>query len=135
MAKAAGLESHFDQMLVTNSLKAHRLIQMAKTKGLGEKAGERLFYAYFKEGRDLFDEAALTELGNSIGLTDAEVKEVPFFVIDRKYAIPCAQPGTKILKALQIAYNEWKKNNPGPIQVTQGNDFTINRSKKTIYKR
>ncbi|WP_449436374.1 DsbA family oxidoreductase [Pedobacter steynii] len=75
MAKDAGLDFHFDKMLVTNSLKAHRLIQMAKTKGLGEKAEECLFYAYFTEGKNLSDDAVLTELGISIGLTDAEAKE------------------------------------------------------------
>ena len=145
MAKNAGLQYNFDKMLVTNSLKAHRIIQMAKTKGLGEKAEERLFYAYFTEGKNLSDDAVLTELGISIGLTATEVKEaltnpvfqhqveadgaeasrlgakgVPFFVIDRKYAIAGAQPGTEILKVLQTAYNEWKKDNPGLIHVRQG---------------
>lgn len=145
MAENAGLDYQFDKMLVTNSLKAHRIIQMAKTKGLGEKAEERLFYAYFTEGKNLSDDAVLTELGISIGLTATEVKEaltnpvfqhqveadgaeasrlgakgVPFFVIDRKYAIAGAQPGTEILKVLQTAYTEWKKDNPGPIHVRQG---------------
>lgn len=149
MAKDAGLDYHFDKMLVTNSLKAHRLIQMAKTKGLGEKAEERLFYAYFTEGKNLSDDAVLTELGISIGLTDVEVKEaltnqvfknkaeaeaaeasslgangVPFFVIDRKYAIAGAQQGSEMLKVLQTAYAEWKKDNPGLIQVSQGNTCT-----------
>lgn len=145
MAKDAGLEYHFDKMLVTNSLKAHRLIQMAKTKGLGEKAEERLFYAYFTEGKNLSDDAVLTELGNDIGLTGADVKEaltnpvfehkveadgaeayrlgargVPFFVINRKYAIAGAQPGAEILKVLQSAYAEWKKDNPSLLHVAQG---------------
>lgn len=145
IAKDAGLDYHFDKMLVTNSLKAHRLIQMAKTKGSGAEAEERLFYAYFTEGKNLSDNAVLTELGKDIGLTDADVKEaltnpvfenmveadgaeasrlgargVPFFVIDRKYAIAGAQPGTEMLKVLQTAYAKWKEENPGLIQVTQG---------------
>jgi predicted DsbA family dithiol-disulfide isomerase len=145
MAKAAGLDYNFDKMLVTNSLKAHRLIQMAKTKGLGEKAEERLFYAYFTEGKDLSDDAVLTELGDAIGLANADVKEaltnpifknkveadgaeasrlgargVPFFVIDRKYAIAGAQPGSEMLNVLQTAYVEWKKENPGLLQVSRG---------------
>lgn len=37
-AKSVGLEYNFDKTLVTNSLKGHRLIQFAKTKGLSEKA-------------------------------------------------------------------------------------------------
>jgi protein disulfide-isomerase len=36
-AKSVGLEYNFDKALVTNSLKGHRLIQFAKTKGLEEK--------------------------------------------------------------------------------------------------
>lgn len=145
MAKDAGLEYHFDKALVTNSLKAHRLIQMAKTKGLGGKAEERLFYAYFTDGKDLSDDAVLTELGNDIGLTNGDVKEaltntvfqhkveadgaeayrlgakgVPFFVIDSKYAIAGAWSGTEMLKVLQTAYAEWKKDNSGMLQVTQG---------------
>lgn len=145
MAKDAGLDYHFDKMLVTNSLKAHRLIQMAKTKGLGEKAEERLFYAYFTEGKNLSDDAVLAELAIDIGLTDAEAKEaltnpvfknkaeaeaaeasslgangVPFFVIDRKYAIAGAQPGTEMLKVIKSAYAEWKKGDPRMLQVTQG---------------
>lgn len=149
MAKDAGLEYHFDKMLVTNSLKAHCLIQMAKTKGLGERAEERLFYAYFTEGKNLSDDTVLTELGISIGLTDAEAKEaltnpgfknkaeaeaaeasrlgakgVPFFVIDRKYAIAGAQPETQMLNLIKSAYAEWKNDNPGLIQVTQGNTCT-----------
>lgn len=145
MAKDAGLEYHFDKMLVTNSLKTHRLIQMAKTKGLGEKAEELLFYAYFTGGRNLSDDAVLTELGIEIGLTTADVKEaltnpvfqhqveadgedanrlgakgVPFFVIDRKYAIVGAQSGKEILNVLQTAYAQWKKNNLGLLQVAQG---------------
>jgi predicted DsbA family dithiol-disulfide isomerase len=155
MAKDAGLEYHFDKVLVTNSLKAHSLIQIAKTKGLGENAEERLFYAYFTDGRNLSDDAVLTELGKDIGLTNADVKEalinpdfqhkveadgaeayklgakgVPFFVINRKYAIAGAQSGTEILKILQTAYPEWKKDNSGLSQVatgascTPGNDCT-----------
>lgn len=145
MAKEAGLEYHFDKMLVTNSMKAHRVIQMAKVKGLGEKAEERLFYAYFTEGKDLSDDAVLAELGNDIGLTNVDVQEaltdtvfmqkvdadgaeayrlgakgVPFFVIDRKYAIAGAQSGNDILKILQTAYTEWRKGNPNLLQVTEG---------------
>lgn len=145
MAKDAGLEYHFDKALVTNSLKAHRLIQFAKTKGLGENAEERLFHAYFTEGKSLSDNAVLTELGNDIGLTNADVKEaltnpvfqrkvetdvkeayklgakgVPFFVIDRKYAVAGAQSANEMLKVLQTAYTEWRKDNPGLLQVAQG---------------
>ena len=47
-AKAAGLEYNFDQAIVANSFDAHKMIQLAKTKGLGDVAEERLFRAYFR---------------------------------------------------------------------------------------
>jgi len=144
-AKSVGLEYNLDKALVTNSLKGHRLIQFAKTKGLGENAEERLFHAYFTEGKNLSDVTTLIELGKEIGLTEIEVNEaltnplyvrkvesdseeaqtlgargVPFFVIDRKYAIAGAQQPNEILKALEKAFAEWTKNNPGLLQVTQG---------------
>lgn len=145
MAKDAGLDYHFDKVRVTNSLKAHRLIQFAKTKGLGEQAEERLFFAYFTEGKNLSVDSVLTALGNDIGLTNAEAREaltdpvflhkaqadaveasklgitgVPFFVIDRKYGISGAQPVAEMLGALQAAYAAWQQSNPGTLQVVEG---------------
>lgn len=144
-AKSVGLEYNFDKALVTNSIKGHRLIQFAKTKGLGEKAEERLFYAYFTQGRNLNDAATLVELGKEIGLTETEVNEaltnslyvlkvesdskeaqslgargVPFFVINRKYAIAGAQQPAEILKLLEKAFAEWQKDNPGTLKIQDG---------------
>lgn len=131
-AKSVGLEYNFDKTLITNSLKGHCLIQFAKTKGLGEQAEERLFYAYFTQGKNLSDVATLMELGKEIGLTEIEVNEaltnswyaqkvesdskeaqalgargVPFFVINRKYAIVGAQQPSEMLKTLEKAFAEW----------------------------
>lgn len=146
-AKSLGLEYNFDKALVTNSLKGHRLIQFAKTKGLGEKAEERLFYAYFTEGKNLSTLATLIELGKEIGLTEIEVntaltdslylqkvesdskeaqtlgaRGVPFFVIDRKYAIAGAQKPNEILKTLEKAFAEWQNDNPDVFKI-QGGQF------------
>jgi len=50
-AKEAGLTYNFDKAIIANSFNAHRLIQLAKEKGLGDQAEERLFLAYLqKEG-------------------------------------------------------------------------------------
>lgn len=144
-AKSVGLEYNLDKALVTNSLKGHRLIQFAKTKGLGEKAEEFLFYAYFTQGKNLSDVATLIELGKEIGLTEIEVNEaltnslyvqkvendaqeaqtlgargVPFFVINRKYAIDGAQQPDEILKTLEKAFAEWHKNNPNALKIQDG---------------
>lgn len=136
-AKNAGLDYNFDKAVVANSFKAHRLIQLAKTKGLGDAAEERLFSAYFTEGKDFGNPEVLAQLGKDIGLSEAEVHDaltnndyaskvnadvqeaqqlgiqgVPFFVFDRKYAISGAQPPDTFLQALQRSFSEWKDANP-----------------------
>ncbi len=136
-AKNAGLEYNFDKAVVANSFKAHRMIQLAKTKGLGDAAEERLFYAYFTEGKNFGNPEVLTALGKEIGLTETDVQEaltdetyaqkvkedireagslgvngVPFFVFDRKYAISGAQPPAAFLQALQQSFAEWQKDSP-----------------------
>ena len=120
VARAAevGLDYHFERAVISNSFDAHRLIQLAKTKGLGDTMEETFFKAYFTEGRNLNDKDTLMELGVGVGLNPLDVKDVleneaafanavkndiseaqqigvrgvPFFVFDRKYAISGAQP-------------------------------------------
>jgi predicted DsbA family dithiol-disulfide isomerase len=117
MAKAAGLNYNMDAVKATNSFDAHRLIHLAAKHGLQDKAEEKLFSAYFIEGRNIGDHATLEELAVEIGLDKAEAAKmlsseeytesvradedeaqklritgVPFFVFDRKYAVSGAQP-------------------------------------------
>jgi predicted DsbA family dithiol-disulfide isomerase len=146
MAKRAGLDYNFDKAVIVNSFNAHRMIQLAKTKGLGDAAEERLFYAYFTEGKNFGNSEVLTELGKDIGLTEAEVQTalsddayaykvkqdiqeaqqlgiggVPFFVFDRKYAISGAQPPEAFLQTLEKSFSEWRKENPIPtFEVSNG---------------
>jgi predicted DsbA family dithiol-disulfide isomerase len=116
-ATSVGLEYQFDQAIIANSLKAHHLIQLAKSQGLGDEMEEILFKAYFTLGDDLNDLDTLVRLGGQVGfdreqitaaLSDDQitaafhrdiaeaqaigVQGVPFFVFDRKYAISGAQP-------------------------------------------
>ncbi|MDR7210111.1 DsbA family oxidoreductase [Flavobacterium piscis] len=117
-AKSVGLDYHFDKAIISNSLTAHRIIQLAKLKSLGDQMEEIFFKAYFTNGRDLNDNTTLIELARQAGLPVDEVEEivqnedlylkevqsdideaqeigvqgVPFFVFDRKYAISGAQP-------------------------------------------
>lgn len=125
MAKNTGLEFNLDNAIVANSFNAHRLIQLAKTKGLGDEAEEGLFRAYFVEGKDFGNLEVLVEIGKIIGLTDIEVQDaltnddysysvnqdiqeaqnlgirgVPFFIFNRKHAISGAQPVEVFLKTL-----------------------------------
>jgi len=130
-AKEAGLTYNFDKAVIANSFDAHRLIQLAKKHGLGDAAEERLFKAYFTEGKDMSDHATLLQLGTEIGLDDAEIKQmlesnayadavhsdiataeqlringVPFFVLDNKYGVSGAQPVELFSNALQQAWAE-----------------------------
>ncbi|GAB3982026.1 DsbA family oxidoreductase [Spirosoma terrae] len=131
MASEVGLTYHFDKAVVANSFDAHRLIQLAKTKGLGDAAEERLFRAYFTEGLNTADHATLLELGTEIGLdaTDAQsmlqsdeftedvqrdvyeaqqvgARGVPFFVFNRRYAVSGAQQPETFLGALNTTWQE-----------------------------
>jgi len=131
MAKNAGLDYNFDIAVVGNSKDAHRLIQFAKTKGLGDQAEEALFKAYFTDGKNMADMKDLIEIGTSIGLDSVEltsilesdafayemmqdiqeaqnigVQGVPFFVFDRKYAVSGAQPVEAFLQTLEKSFAE-----------------------------
>ncbi len=134
LVKAAaelGLTYNFDKAVVANSFDAHRLTHLAAAHGLQAAAEERLFAAYFTEGRDMSDHETLVSLGGEIGLDPMETKRmladgafaeevrrdvreaellgaegVPFFVIDRKYGISGAQPSDLFLEALNKAWSE-----------------------------
>lgn len=133
MAADAGLSYDFDKVIVANSYNAHRVIQLAKTKGLGDEIEELFFKSYFTEGKDLGDLNVLIELGKQIGLDEKDLKEalvsdeyankikadwieaqdigirgVPFFVFNRKYAVSGAQPVSNFLKTIQTAFGEWE---------------------------
>ncbi|OUL62004.1 DsbA family oxidoreductase [Flavobacterium sp. AJR] len=149
-AKNAGLEYNFDNAVVANSFNAHRMIQLAKTKGLGDQAEERLFYAYFTEGKNFGDPKVLEELGKDIGLTTEDVKlsltdnqyankvkgdvqeaqelginGVPFFIFNRKYAINGAQAPETFLQTLEKSFTEWRKDNPATkLDIIDGQSCT-----------
>jgi predicted DsbA family dithiol-disulfide isomerase len=133
MAAELGLEYNFDKAVVANSFDAHRFSHFAAQHGKGNEAEERLFRAYFTEGKNIADIGTLVQLGTEIGLEAAELKQalesdahalavqedisaanalgvrgVPFFVLDRKYAVSGAQPVEVFKQALERAYTEWK---------------------------
>lgn len=150
MAKNAGLIFDFDKALITNSMKAHRILQMAKSKGLGDEMKETFLNAYFVEGKDLSDNQCLISLGKEVGLTEEAINEsltndnylnkvnrdieesrqlgvqgVPFFVFDRKYGISGAQPVESFVQTIEQSYAEWRaQNSAKEMQVTQGPSCT-----------
>src|SRR4029077_109814 len=72
--KKVGLEYNLNKAIPANSFKAHRLSHFAKVQGFQEKMEERMFKAYFIEGRNIDDIPTLVELAKEIGLDASEVK-------------------------------------------------------------
>lgn len=132
MAKQSGLDFHMDKVVVANTFNAHRLSHLAKTKGSKTQNNieELLFKAYFTEGKNVNNKNTLIEIGLSGGLEKEELENlfnshdfadkvssdiqeagvfgitsVPYFVINRKYAISGAQPSSAFLDILNKAYN------------------------------
>ena len=132
--KALGLEYNFDKIIVANSYKAQNLIHFAKNQGKQNEMEERLFEAYFTEGKNIDDVSILVLLASEIGLNvegleqalenkayDKQVQKdideasqlgihgVPFFVFNGKYAVNGAQETSVFLDTLKKSYSAWSK--------------------------
>lgn len=131
MAKEVDLNYDFDKAVVANSFDAHRVMQLAKANKKGDAMEEQLFKAYFTEGKNIADHPTLIQLAAEIGLDAAVVKKVlknneyadaveqdiyesqqigirgvPFFVLNRRYAVSGAQTTETFLGALNKAWGE-----------------------------
>jgi predicted DsbA family dithiol-disulfide isomerase len=131
IAKQVGLDFHFDKAVVANSFDAHRLSHLAKKYGKQNELEEKLFKAYFTDGKNTADHSTLLQIGKELGIDEKEISEVlnnttysneveqdiieaqhigvrgvPFFVLDRKYAVSGAQESNTFLGALTKAYEE-----------------------------
>jgi predicted DsbA family dithiol-disulfide isomerase len=130
-ATGEGLDFRLDVARPGNTFDAHRLIHLAKEKGVQDQAKERFMAAYFSEGRPIGDLETLVELVAEVGLDPIEARRaldgeafgaevradereaaelgisgVPFFVLDRRYGVSGAQPPELMLQALQQAWRE-----------------------------
>ena len=126
--KAMGVEFNFDKIVVANSFRAQNLIHFAKEQGKQNEMEERLFQAYFTEGKNVDDIQTLILLATETGLnvdglnevlenktyTDKVQKDitearqlgihgVPFFVFNRKYGVSGAQDSSVFLETLEKA--------------------------------
>ncbi|QWC84666.1 DsbA family oxidoreductase [Nocardioidaceae bacterium] len=133
----AGLDLRFDKVRPGSTFDAHRLLHLGRARGLGAEVKERLMRAYLTEGVLMSDLDELRRLGVEAGLDDDEVSAVlsadtygedvrteeetayelgcsgvPFFVVDRAYAINGAQPAERILEVLQTAHAEARQTVP-----------------------
>ena len=130
-ADSVGLAYEMDRAIPTNSFDAHRLLQYAKSVGKGDAMKERLLKAYFMEGAHIGDHQQLKTLADDVGLDTAKVTQllasdaytdevrndereaqeigvrgVPFFVVDRRYAVSGAQSNEHFLEVLNKAWEE-----------------------------
>ena len=124
-----GLPFAFDKIKrAPNTLDAHRVILWANSAGVQGKVVDRLFKAYFVEGRDIGDRRVLTEIADECGL-DPKVTEkllaegadvdlvreeiaqaqaigvtgVPFFIFAGSLGLPGAQDPSVLRQAIARA--------------------------------
>ncbi len=72
-----GIEFAFDKIARTpNTLDSHRLIRWAGGAGAQDAVVERLFKAYFLDGRDIGDAAVLTDIAAEAGMNAQLVGEL-----------------------------------------------------------
>ena len=131
VAASVGLSYDMNAVRMTNTLGAHSLLHLAKTHGRQPEAVERLFAAYFSEGRHLGSVEELAALAAEIGLDGEEARKaleagsyldavradqeqayrygingVPFYVVDGKYGISGAQGPELFQQALTTVQAE-----------------------------
>jgi predicted DsbA family dithiol-disulfide isomerase len=126
VGREVGIDFAFDHITVQpNTLNAHRLMLYAAKQGYEDEVAENLFRAYFLEGTNLTDAAALVSVGERAGLDraaltahlasddgradvlradrdarQAGINSVPFFVFDRRTAVSGAQAPETLLQAM-----------------------------------
>ncbi|HVM09276.1 MAG TPA: DsbA family oxidoreductase [Acidimicrobiales bacterium] len=138
----AGIEFRFDISRPGNTFDAHRLLHLAKKRGVQNELEDRLFASTFTEGRAIGDVDTLVELAGEAGLDVDEAREVlvsdafaddvradeqeaaeigvrgvPFFVFDRKYGVSGAQPAKAFAEVLQRV---WREANPIEVLGVEG---------------
>ncbi len=126
MAKDAGLSYQMDTLILTNTFDAHRLTMFAKKHSLMKEMTERILHAHFTESKHIGNRETLAELAAEVGLDREAVEKmlasdemadevradeqtaqayritgVPFFLINKKYALTGAQPTEVFVQALR----------------------------------
>ncbi|MFN8017765.1 MAG: DsbA family oxidoreductase [Acidimicrobiales bacterium] len=128
MGAERGIDFRFDQAIDGNTFDAHRLLHLARQRGLQLELKERLGRAYFTDGQPIGERPTLRQAALDVGLDEHEVDAVlegdayaddvradiaaaqrigiggvPFFVIDERYGVSGAQPAEVLRDALEEA--------------------------------
>jgi len=152
-AHQAGLDFNYDRAIAANTLNAHRLSHLAKTKSaeLQNRAEDLLFKAYFIEGKNVNEMQVLIEIGTQLGLEAKEVEEtimeqrfseairkegeeattlgipvIPHLILNKQQVISGVQTEEKLLQIVEKAYQEWKENKTSSEStIIQGSSCSI----------
>ena len=150
VAAGEGLEYHLGSTLRGNTVDAHRLLHLAlRESGPRVQADlkESLMTAYFTRAEDITDHDVLRKAATDAGLDPIRVEAVlssgeyadavsadvdqarafgasgvPFFVVDRKYAVSGAQPTEVFTQVLERA---WSESHPSLTVVGDGADGEV----------
>jgi predicted DsbA family dithiol-disulfide isomerase len=134
VAAEEGMTWRHRESLRVSTVDAHRLLHLALETGGPELQGrlkEALLAAYFERVANVADADTLTRIAGEVGLDTDRVREVlagdeyaaavdrdtaeavalgatgvPFYVIDRKYGIPGAQPVDTFVQVLERAWSD-----------------------------
>jgi predicted DsbA family dithiol-disulfide isomerase len=129
LAAKDGLDLHLTTARTGNTFDAHRVLKLARERGVQGAVNERFFRGYMTEGEAIGDHEVLVKLAAEAGLDGDEVREalagdrfasevreeermarslgitgVPFFVFGGKYAVSGAQPLEVLVGALDRAW-------------------------------
>lgn len=131
-ATSVDIDLQFAKVKPTNTYRAHRLAKFALEHGKNVEITEKLFKAHFTDAKDIGNIDTLVALAKDVSLDVGQVRKlleddtaysdevnvdlteasqfnitaVPFFVLDRKYALSGAQEVETFVQALQQA---WEK--------------------------
>jgi predicted DsbA family dithiol-disulfide isomerase len=133
-AALEGLDFRFDRARPGNTFDAHRVLHLARERGVQAAVKERFLSAYLSEGEAIGDPVTLARLAGEAGLDESEVAEVlageryavavrsdedlarslgisgvPFFAVDRTYGVSGAQPADLLVEVLEKA---WEASHP-----------------------
>jgi predicted DsbA family dithiol-disulfide isomerase len=128
VGREVGIDFDFERIGRTpNTVDAHRLIRMGAAGECEDAVVEGLFRAYFLEGRNIGERDVLVDVADTAGLDRLEAAEyltgpwerenveqedlagrqagitgVPTFIVNRKHAVPGAQPPEVLFKLFDL---------------------------------
>jgi|SRR5579871_715176 len=127
--RSEGIAFAFERILRTpNTLDSHRLLRWAASAGVEDDMAERIFRAYFLDGRDIGDRNVLIEIAREAGM-DAElvanllaeeadadlvaredglahemgISGVPTFIFNNRFVLSGARPAEVLVRVIDKA--------------------------------